>query len=154
MNLHKALSAKSGAATIEQEISSVLEFLTSTADKGLVIVREKTPKGKACKGVISVYFRDDLKLQAEERAAHARAKREGTPMSKLSKPFTARPAASYVFYPSTFFPSLLGSVAIYGANTAVTYATLRKSGVLFGHAIKRLSLETGVRPYVDVTVRI
>ena len=56
----------------------------------------------------------------------------------------------YVFYPSTYYPTRLGSVAIYGGNPVVMCGQMRKRGMLFGHSIMSARVEYGRCCFLDV----
>ncbi len=63
------------------------------------------------------------------------------------------PRIIYVLYPSAIAPDELGSIAIYCERVSVQYEMLKCRGVLFGHRVKSVSLEMGLRPFVDVKLR-
>ena len=120
------------STAIEQAISSIFGILSSKASHNSVVRREEAPKGKACKGFISIYNRDDLKRQEE---------------NKYYRPI---PVEKYAFYPSVYHPSRLGSIAIYGENVIARNAWIKKGYPLFGYIVIEAKMETGIRPYLDV----
>lgn len=125
-------TANGNRITIEQEINSIFHLLSNTAGENLSVGREKPAKGSSCKGIITVFSRAELRQQEDERY------------------FKARAIARYVFYPDTLDPTRLGSVAIYGDNTAAWCHTLGKQSTLFGHRILSVQIEVGRRPFIDV----
>ena len=57
---------------------------------------------------------------------------------------------TYAFYAGTYFPSRLGSVAIYADNVTSILAQIRASKSLFGIPVIEARLELGLRPFIDV----
>lgn len=125
---------KPNTISIDKEINSIFENLKSAVSANTVVVREKAPRGASCHGVISFYNADELKRQADDSS------------------YNAIPVERYVFYPSTYCPNRLGSVAIYGRNAVAHYAILRRRATLFGYPIRDAQLESGRRPFIDVTL--
>lgn len=122
--------------TIDQTISSIFRILSSTASENTVVVREKPSKTSTfCKGMISVFDRSDIRRQEED------------------KTFKATPVVRYAFYPDTYNPSRLGSIAIYGENAAALCSFIKKQKTIFGQIVISASVENGRRPFVDVRLR-
>lgn len=122
--------------TIEQTISSIFRILSTTASDNSVVVREKPSKAATfCKGMISIFDRNDLRQQEEDKS------------------FKASPIIRYAFYPDTYNPARLGSIAIYGKNAPALCAIINKQGALFGHNVISASVENGRRPFIDVRLR-
>lgn len=73
-------------------------------------------------------------------------------MFLLKQPYLLprKPLISYAFYPGTYFPSRLGSVAIYADNVTSILAQIRASKSLFGIPVIEARLEQGRRPFIDV----
>lgn len=140
----------SSANSLEQEIENIYKVLVATAAEGSVVRKEKVERGKMAKGYISIFQKIDLKREQEEAEAYAEAKRNGDPLA--GKPFVARPKLKYAFYPSTYDDRKIGSVAIYGEEATQHYWQLRKRDILFSHRIRNISLEMGLRPFVNVTL--
>lgn len=118
--------------TIEQEIGNIFQLLTLNADENTLVKRVNPARGRSCKGEIDVY----------RRSARHGADGEQDVKDVL--------VARYVFYPSTYYPTRLGSVAIYCENAAILCGQLQKDRVLFGHRIVGAQMEWGRRPFVDV----
>lgn len=123
------------STTINQEIERIFDILSIEASNGFVVTKERAPKGSSCAGMISILNRDDLNRQEGE---------------KSHKP---TPIVRYVFYPHTYFPSRLESVAIYCKDASVLCSQLKRQGTLFGLKIIDAVVEYGKRPFVDVRVR-
>lgn len=118
--------------TIEQEISNIFQYLTLYAGENMLVERENVKKGMSCKGAIAI----------KHRVIKQNADGEQT----VDKVLVSR----YAFYPSTYYPSRLGSVAIYGGNPVGLCGQMRRSGTLFGHSIMSARVEYGRRPFLDV----
>lgn len=119
--------------TIDQTISSIFRILSKDASDNSVAVREKPSKTSTfCKGMISIYNRNDLRRQEEDKA------------------FKATPSVRYAFYPDTYNPSRLGSIAIYGENAPTLYTFIKRQKTIFGQAVSSVSVEYGRRPFIDV----
>lgn len=147
-NFKKSSSEK--PMTIEQEISSIFDSLSSSLREGLTARLDRPQKGESCRGTITVFNQLDLKREAREVAAYQRALKAGYEKNRLEKPFKAKALVKYAFYPSVYTPAKLGSVAIYGDNVMYQYAMIRRSGFLFGHKALEVRLEMGIRAYVVV----
>ena len=96
---------------------------------------KKLPPSKGstfCKGMINIY-------RAEDRQR-----------KEADKSFKAIPVVSYAFYTDIFFPSRIGSVAIYGENAFNRCFILKKRGFFFGKKIISANVEYGLRPFVGV----
>lgn len=118
--------------TIEQEINNIFQLLTNNADENHSVRREKLKRGGSCRGAIGVYNQ------------YAMINQDGKESVKDMM------EVLYAFYPSTFHPARLGSVAIYCSDAAVLCRRLRNQSALFGHRILGVKLEWGRRPFVDV----
>ncbi len=118
--------------TIEQEISNIFQFLTLYAGENMLVEREDAKKGMSRKGAIAV----------KRRVIRQNA--DGEPEEKDVL------VERYVFYPSTYYPTRLGSVAIYGGNPVVMCGQMRKRGMLFGHSIMSARVEYGRCCFLDV----
>ena len=122
--------------TIEQTISSIFRVLSTTASDNSVVVREKPSKTSTfCKGLISIFNRNDLLRQEK------------------GKPFKATPIVRYAFYSNTYNPTQLGSIAIYGDNATILGSIIKKYKTIFGHTVISVSVENGRRPFIDVRIR-
>ncbi|MDE6443760.1 MAG: hypothetical protein K2K64_04985 [Muribaculaceae bacterium] len=122
--------------TIDQTISSIFRILSTTASDNSVVVRERPSKTATfCKGIISVFDRNDIRRQEED------------------KTFRATPIVRYAFYPDTYNPSRIGSIAIYGENAHTLCAIIRKQRAIFGQSVISVSIEKGLRPFIDVRLR-
>lgn len=126
--------------TIERELKSIFDQITSTASDGCVVLEERPNKGTSCKGIISIYRRDDLRRQDSREAD---VERDG-------RPFRAIPVVRYAFYPSVYNPSVLGSVAIYGKRAVLNRLSVRKNAFFFGRRVTGVKTEIGRRPFIDV----
>lgn len=119
--------------SIEKEISEIFNSISSTLNEGLAVKKVKPAKGATyCKGMIKIYNKEELK----------REEKEGYPKAKAVE--------SYSFYASTFKPTKIGSVAIYGENAFNRCVGINKSGFLFGRRVVSANMEQGLRPFVDV----
>lgn len=118
--------------TIEQEISNIHQYLTLYAGENMLVEREDARKGMSRKGAIAV----------KRRVIRQNA--DGEPEEKDVL------VERYVFYPSTYYPTRLGSVAIYGGNPVVMCGQMRKRGMLFGHSIMSARVEYGRYCFLDV----
>lgn len=118
--------------TIEQEISNIFQFLTLYAGENMLVEREDARKGMSRKGAIAV----------KRRVIRQNA--DGEPEEKDVL------VERYVFYPSTYYPTRLGSVAIYGGNPVALCGQMRKRGMLFGHSIMSARVEYGRCCFLDV----
>lgn len=119
--------------TIEQEIKTVFNNLERDLDKGFIAELSHPTRGASfCKAIINIYKLGD----------HSQRIRDKT--------FKAVPVESYAFYPSTYNPERIGSVAIYGTNSTRYCQHLEKRRILFGRRIANVSVELGRRPFVDV----
>lgn len=122
--------------TIDQAISSIFRILSKTAADNSVVVREKPLKVSTfCKGMISIFDRSDLRRQEEDKS------------------FKATPIVRYTFYPDTYNPSRLGSIAIYTTNALALCGMIRKYKTIFGYTIISANVENGRRPFIDVRLR-
>lgn len=123
---------------LNSEINSIFNSLASNASKGEVVVKERPAKGSSCKGIINVFSRRDLDREQEDRDTRRFPIRKAVPIVK------------YAFYPDTYRPERLGSVAIYGENATARYMTIARDSSFFGHRVRSVSIEVGRRPFVDV----
>lgn len=135
---------------IDREITSLYNLISSKAGEGTIVVKEKVPAGMACRGKVSVYNIADLQRQEAESAEFKHRLALGYSRNELPKPFKAVPAVSYAFYPSATDGTKLGSVAIYGGGAEARAMSIAAIGHLFGHIVKAVSVEWGVRQFVDV----
>lgn len=131
---------KRRAFTIEEEINGLFQRFAKDAAESIVVTKEKGTKGGSCRGIINIFRADDLRREQLEREA------------EKPKRFKAYPMERYAFYPDSYDETRLGSVAIYGEDVMKRYFAIKKSGVLFGHAVRKVSIEWGVRPFIDVTL--
>lgn len=122
--------------TIDQEINSIFHNLTLLGSEQTVVRKEKSPGKGSCRGIIAVFNRDSLLLQEKDPS------------------FKPVPTVRYAFYPDTYFPGRLGSVAIYGENAETMCAKLKNQGIFFGRRIVSASVEFGRRPFVDVRLAV
>lgn len=124
-------SAKSNK--IENEIAVILENIRKNLGEGMVAVRERPSRGiTACRGIVTVYRESDLKKKSEERG------------------YRLRPVEKYAFYASTYRPDRLGSVAIYGDGAYRRSLLLKSKDTFYGYPILAVTVEIGMRPFVDV----
>ena len=123
----------SNFGSIEQEITAIFNGIEANLKEGLVAEKTHPSKGSTfCKGMVNIYKAEDLKRKKENHSSKA------------------MPVISYAFYPDTFRPSRIGSVAIYGENAFNRCLTLKKRGFFFGRKIVSAKVEQGLRPFVDV----
>ncbi|MDE6378898.1 MAG: hypothetical protein K2L11_00380 [Muribaculaceae bacterium] len=113
--------------SIESTINAIENNLVRNAAAGLSVERKKAGNGQACKCMINIF--------AEEK-----------PKGKDDR----KPLLTYAFYAGTYFPSRLGSVAIYADNVTAILAQIRASKTLFGIPVVEATLECGRRPFIDV----
>ena len=113
--------------SIESTINSIENNLVRNASSGLSVERKKALRGQSCKCMINIF--------AEEK-----------PKGKDER----KPLMTYAFYAGTYFPSRLGSVAIYADNVTSILAQIRASKSLFGIPVVEATLEYGRRPFIDV----
>lgn len=113
--------------SIESTIDAIENYLVRNASAGLSVERKKAPRGQICKTVINIF---------------AEAKPKGKDERK--------PLMTYAFYSGTYFPSRLGSVAIYADNVTSILAQIKASKSLFGIRVVEATLEYGRRPFIDV----
>ncbi len=119
--------------TIENQINSIFNSLSSKFSNRYTVLRERPMKGASCKGMIAVYPENG------RRAA------EGD-----SQP---APVLRYAFYASTLDPSQLGSMAIYGDKATAEYLSIDSTKSFLGRKVRSVDLEFGRRPFVDVVFR-
>ena len=123
--------------SIEQEITAIFNVIATNLKEGLVAEKRPPSKGSTfCKGMINIYRAEDLQRK------------------EADKSFKAIPVVSYAFYTDIFFPSRIGSVAIYGENAFNRCFILKKRGFFFGKKIISANVEYGLRPFVDVKLVI
>ena len=113
--------------SIESTINAIENNLVRNASAGLSVERKKSLRGQSCKCMINIF--------AEEK-----------PKGKDER----KPLMTYAFYAGTYFPSRLGSVAIYADNVTSILAQIRASKSLFGIPVVEATLEYGRRPFIDV----
>lgn len=113
--------------SIESTINAIENNLVRNASSGLSVERKRGGKGQACKCMIHI-FAEDKPVGKDKRT----------------------PLMTYAFYPGTYFPSRLGSVAIYADNVTAILAQIRASKTLFGIPVVDVKLEYGRRPFIDV----
>lgn len=129
-NFQKLVSNQS---SIEQEITAIFQAIATNLKEGLVAEKLPPSKGSTfCKGIINIYRAVDFQRK------------------EADKSFKAIPVVSYAFYTDIFFPSRIGSVAIYGENAFNRCFILKKRGFFFGKKIISVNVEYGLRPFVDV----
>lgn len=138
--------------SVESQINSIFNSLSSTLSETSVVVKDRAPKGGSCKGFISVFNKADLRRQNEEEKEYREYIRQGYSKESLQKTFKATPSVKYAFYPNTISPDKLGSVAIYGKNLASLLLMIKKNNTLFGHRVISATTEIGIRPFLDVKV--
>lgn len=125
---------KSSNFSVEAEINNIYRSLSDKFSKSCMVVKEKPARYSLCKGLISVYTKDELRKHGWNRAK-------------------ANPIVKLAFYESIYQPNRLGSVAIYGASAEYYYFMLRRSRTLFGYEIEKIEKALGRRTYLDVTLR-
>ena len=113
--------------SIESTINAIENNLVRNASAGLSVERKNALRGQSCKCMINIF--------AEEK-----------PKGKDER----KPLMTYAFYAGTYFPSRLGSVAIYADNVTSILAQIRASKSLFGIPVVEATLEYGRRPFIDV----
>ena len=113
--------------SIESTINAIENNLVRNASSGLSVERKKSLRGQSCKCMINIF--------AEEK-----------PKGKDER----KPLMTYAFYAGTYFPSRLGSVAIYADNVTAILAQIRASKSLFGIPVVEATLEYGRHPFIDV----
>ena len=135
--------------TIESRIEGIYNLLVSNARESEVVVKERVSHGLSCKGIVSVYHRNDymLQLEAEEARKNYKAKFGET---QVPKPYKAKARVTYVFYPSVYDSAKIGSVAIYGKDALSIGVIAKRYGTLFGVKIKSASAEMGRQPYYSI----
>lgn len=120
---------------IERTMRGIRKAMEAHTTKGFTVSAEQPDKMSSAYAVISIYpctgAAADSNVQKQKRA----------------------PLTRYVFYPSVTDPTRLGSIAIYGNDAESQARQLRYSRHIFGLDIARVSVEYGLRPFVDVTVR-
>lgn len=124
------------STTISQEIERIFSTLSRKASDDTVVIKEKVHKGSSCCGMISIIKCEDFRRQKEDGS------------------YKATPIVRYAFYPSTYFPSRLGSVAIYGEGAMALCCQLKGQRTLLGRKIIDAVVEFGKRPFVDVRLRV
>lgn len=113
--------------TIESTIDAIESYLIRTVSAGLSVERKKSGRGQSCRCMISIF--------AEEKP----------------KGYDVRiPLQTYAFYPGTYIPTRLGSIAIYADNVTSILAQIRSGKTLFGIPIMEAKIEQGRRPFIDV----
>lgn len=122
-------------ATIQSEIDRIFNLLEMQADDDTVVKTEKPRPGAGCRGMICIFDREEWHRGLTEKG------------------YKATPIVRYAFYPDVYFPSRLGSVAIYGADAATTCRVLNSRRDLFGLRVSSAAVEYGRRPFVDVRLR-
>lgn len=131
----KSLTHALKNASIDREITSILSSLESCLPESMAAVKVRPGKASSCcVGTIQIFMAEDLRRKAEDQK------------------YVASPVEVYAFYPSIYSLSHIGSVAIYGDNTFPRYLRLKKNGYLFGRKIKKVEVEFGLSPFVDVTL--
>lgn len=113
---------------IELDINSIFRVLKNNAAENDTVVLERPGGDFVFRAKISIY----------------RAVEPDMPLKT--------PVVVYTFYANVLSPDRLGSVAIYGDDPKATLGRIMKSGHLFGHTVRRASVEVGRRPFVDVTL--
>lgn len=113
--------------SINQEINTIFRFLKASVPSGMNVSKKSPGKYDSFTSII------DISINPDDHR---------------------RPTLRYTFYPSTYRPELLGSVAIYAEDADQIYVKLKRLNYLFGYRIKNISLEIGRRPFVDVTLRV
>lgn len=109
---------------IEREINSIYRTLKLKTSGNRVITLERPGRYSTCKATISIYSTSAQRV----------------------------PLVMYAFYSDILHPNKLGSIAIYGDNPEATQKRVLTYGALFGHMVKRVTIENGRRPFVDVTL--
>lgn len=113
--------------TIESTIDAIESYLVRTVSAGLYVERKKSGRGQSCRCTISIFA-------GEKPKGHD----------------VRIPLQTYAFYPGTYIPSRLGSIAIYADNVTSVLAQIRSGKTLFGIPIMEAKLEHGRRPFIDV----
>lgn len=120
---------------IERTLRGIRKAMEARMTKGITVSAEQPDKMSSAYAVISIYpctgTAPDSNVKKQKRA----------------------PLTRYVFYPSITDPSRLGSIAIYGNDAESRTMQLRYSRHIFGLDIAQVSVEYGLRPFVDIKVR-
>ena len=119
-------------ATINQQINRIFRILSIQASDDTVVIQEKARKGSSCNGIISILSRDDKDRQDADKS------------------YVATPIVRYAFYPNLYFPSRLGSVAVYCKDASELCSQLMSQCTFFSVEIIDANVEFGKRPFVDV----
>ncbi len=114
--------------SIESSILTIQNILSSNLAAGLTVVRKRAVRGSSCKGVLNI-----VTAGAEEGWKEK------------------KPLVTYAFYAGTYFPTRLGSVAIYAGNPTALLAQIKGSKTLFGIPVVDAKIEYGVKPFLDVS---
>lgn len=117
---------------IEREINSIFLGIERIYAKDHDVKLERPKNQTSCKAIIKVYTKPD-------------------PESGEKEPKTLR---MYALYPGNYDDRRIGSVAIYGDDAEDTRLQLQSRGNLFGLPIRKVTVELGRRPFVDVTIRL
>ena len=113
--------------TIESTIDAIESYLVRTVSAGLSVERKKSGRGQSCRCMISIFAEEKPKGR-DERI----------------------PLQTFAFYPGTYIPTRLGSIAIYADNVTSILAQIRSSKTFFGIPIMEAKIELGRRPFIDV----
>ena len=130
------------ASTFQGAVDSIRDILSRNLPEGFEVKKDSKVKGGTfCKAILEV-ISDTM---PEERDMVSRSN-----VSNSTK--KGRPLVRYAFYPSTYHPERLGSVAIYGVNITSILSDIRRTNTFFGHKVASVSIEAGRRPFLDVTL--
>ena len=130
------------ASTFQGAVDSIRDILSRNLPEGFVVKKDSKVKGGTfCKAILEVIcdtMPEDTDL--EDFSTVSKPERRGIALVR------------YAFYPATYHPERLGSVAIYGANITAILADIRRTNTFFGHKVASVSIEAGRRPFLDVTL--
>ena len=113
--------------SIESMIDAIENYLVRNASAGQSVERKRAGRGQSCNCMISIFAEAKPKGKDERTALQ-----------------------TYAFYPGTYIPTRLGSVAIYADNVTTLLAQIRSGKTLFGIPVLEATLEYGRRPFIDV----
>ncbi len=158
--------------SIESTIATAMALIEAGAPAGSRVEREAVAKGKSCKGIINVFHATDLYNPEASATDRFRSFNRNADTSyrigsvdrigygqydyvaEPAKPKRKAPSVRYAFYESTYYPSRIGSVAIYAANLTPFIKQLRRNMTLFGLNVIAVKIENGRRPFLDVTLSL
>lgn len=140
--------------SIESTIGTVADLLATTSPAGTLVEKKTTVKGKCCKGMITVTLPRKGKNNDDATSLPHSDHQKNSNIDSTELNSEKDSKVTYVFYPSTFSPSKLGSVAIYAKETATILSLIRRNKSLFGFRVIDARIEYGRRPFIDVNLAL